>query len=330
MHDSVVLARGLTGASTYSSFQYDLVLYALIAVGLGLFGSMIYALVTRGEISKKYRTASHASALICGIAALAYLVLIGFWLAGFRLQGDSWIPNPSHYFSNGFRYADWTITVPLLVVELLSVCAVAGARARTLRATAMPAAFLMILTGFIGNELNEGATPNTAALLIWGAVSTVFYVYLYVVLAAAVRQTLPEVSAPTATSLRNALILLLGLWGVYPLAYLVLAFVNTSAYWAVTVQLAFCAADLAAKAGFGALIHKIAKLRTAEDANAGAETFPDIYPQEVYLSHEQMSVPAHAFGGQDGLAIFGDRSATAGAGAGTVRLTGSESGSVRR
>lgn len=293
MQHTQVLARGLTGSQTYTTFQYDLVLYALVAVGFGLFASMIYALITRTEVSKKYRGAAHASALICGVATLGYLVLIAFWLVGFRLMGDTWVPNPAHYFSNGFRYTDWTITVPLLTAELLAVCSLAGDKARTLRFTTMAAAFLMIATGFIGNELNEGVKPNTAALLIWGAVSTVFYLYLYVALAGAVRSTLPELSERTATSLRNAQILLLSVWGTYPVVYLIFAFTRTSTNWAITAQLLFCAADLTAKAGFGALIHKVAKLRTAEDALRGEQTLPDVYPEEVYVSHEKISEPQH-------------------------------------
>ena len=293
MAHTQVLARGLTGSQTYSSFQYDLVLYALVAVGMGLFASMIYALVTRTEVSKKYRGAAHASALISGVATLGYLALIAFWLVGFKLQGESWVPNPAHYFSNGFRYTDWTITVPLLTAELLAVCALAGAKARSLRFTTMAAAFLMIVTGFIGNELNEGATPNTAALLIWGGISTVFYLYLYVALAGAVRASLPELSERTATSLKNATILLFAVWGTYPVVYLIFAFTKHSTNWAITAQLLFCAADLTAKAGFGALIHKIAKLRTAEDALRGEETLPDVYPEEVYVSHQKLSEPQH-------------------------------------
>lgn len=293
MQHTEILARGLTGSQTYSTFQYDLVLYALVAVGMGLFASMIYALVTRTEVSKKYRGAAHASALISGVATLGYLALIAFWLVGFKLQGTSWVPNPAHYFSNGFRYTDWTITVPLLTAELLAVCALAGDRDRNLRFTTMSAAFLMIVTGFIGNELNEGAKPNTSALLIWGAISTLFYVYLYVALAGAVKASLPELSERTGTSLKNATVLLFAVWGAYPVVYLIFAFTKHSTNWAITAQLLFCAADLTAKAGFGALIHKIAKLRTAEDAMRGDETLPDIYPEAVYVSHQKLSEPQH-------------------------------------
>lgn len=300
MAHTQVLARGLTGSQTYSTFQYDLVLYALVAVGMGLFASMIYALVTRTEVSKKYRGAAHASALISGVATLGYLALIAFWVVGFKLRGESWVPNPAHYFSNGFRYTDWTITVPLLTAELLAVCALAGDKARNLRFTTMAAAFLMIVTGFIGNELNEGAKPNTAALLIWGAISTVFYVYLYVALAGAVRASLPELSERTGTSLKNATILLFAVWGTYPVVYLIFAFTKDSTNWAITAQLLFCAADLTAKAGFGALIHKVAKLRTAEDAMRGEQTLPDVYPEEVYVSHQKLSEPQQPLRTSDG------------------------------
>jgi bacteriorhodopsin len=293
MQHSQLLARGLTGSQTYTSFQWDLVFFALFVAGFALFAAMIYSIVTRSEISKKYRPAVVASGLICGVATLAYLLLILSWKAGFRLEGESFVPNPGFRFSNGFRYADWTVTVPLLCAELLAVCSLTGSRARNLRFRAMAAAFLMIVTGFIGNELNEGAKPNTSALLIWGGVSTVFYLYLYVGLFGAVRESLPTMSTPAATSLRNATILLFSVWGTYPVVYLIFAFSRSSVTWAIAAQLAFCAADILAKAGFGSLIHKVAKLRTAEDAAKGEETLPDIYPEEVYLSHEKLSVPRH-------------------------------------
>ena len=46
------------------------------------------------------------------------------------------------------------------------------------------------------------------------------------------------------------------------------------------IQLGFSYADIAAQAGFGALIHEVAKLRTAEDVNAGEST----HPEDVWIS----------------------------------------------
>jgi bacteriorhodopsin len=291
MQGNVILARGLTGSQTYTGFEWDLVFFALLVAGFALFAAAIYSLVTRSEVSKKYRPAVITSGLICSVATLAYLVLVLSWKAGFSLHGESFVPNPGFRFSNGFRYADWTVTVPLLTVELLAVCSLVGAKARNLRASTIVAAVAMIVTGFIGNELNEGAKPNTAALLIWGGVSTVFYLYLYGALFGAVRASLPTMGRPAQVSLRNATTLLFAVWGTYPLVYLIFAFTKHSTYWAIAAQLLFCGADVIAKAGFGALIHKVAKLRTAEDAARGEETLPDIYPEEVYISNERISEP---------------------------------------
>jgi bacteriorhodopsin len=293
MQETEILARGLTGSQTYTSFQWELVFFGLLAAGFALFAAMIYSLVTRSEVSKKYRPAVITSGLICGVATLAYLVLVLSWKAGFTMQGESFVPSSGFRFSDGLRYADWTVTVPLLTVELLAVCSLIGSTARNLRASTIAAAFAMIVTGFIGNALNEGSEPNTAALLIWGAVSTVFYLYLYGALYGAVRNSLPTMGTAAGVSLRNATILLFSVWGTYPIVYLIFAFTKHSVTWAITAELLFCAADVVAKAGFGALIHKVAKLRTAEDAARGEETLPDIYPEEVFISHEKISEPRH-------------------------------------
>src|ERR671933_743979 len=82
----------------------------------------------------------------------------------------------------------------------------------------MAASFLMIVTGYVGaHVVSEGA--STSALWIWGIVSTVFYVYLYVALWRAMTSSLSSMSPQAAASLRNATILLLSVFGVYPLAY---------------------------------------------------------------------------------------------------------------
>jgi hypothetical protein len=48
-----------------------------------------------------------------------------------------------------------------------------------------------------------------------------------------------------------------------------------------SLQIAFSVADIAAKVGFGALIHKVAKLRTAEDLHSGEDT----HPEPVWISN---------------------------------------------
>jgi len=297
-----VLATEFTATSTYTSSQYLLVLYSFVVAAFALFATGLYSLRSSGDIAKAYRPATTVSTLICWVAALAYVVLVLEWVLGFTPSADgaTYTPDPGTVITE-LRYMDWSVTVPMLTVEILGVAALTRAQAFRLRTIAVPAAFLMIVTGYLGVVYGADArTGTTAALWVWGAISTVFFVVLYWVAWTAYKRTAPQVSAEARTSYRNALVLLFSVFGAYPLAYLVPAFAGAdNGTWGATEQIVLTAADIAAKAGFGLLIHKVAKLRTAEDALAAggttddhlAPTLPDTVPAQVWISGTLVSLP---------------------------------------
>lgn len=263
---------------------YDLVQFALLGAGFALFAYFLYAWTSRNEVSVRYRPSALAGLCLAGVATLAYLLLYQDWDSGFRLEGEVYVPNEEARTSEATRYIDWSVTVPLLTVELLAVCSVAGAKARTLRFSTMAAAFLMIFTGYLGSQVLAQGRDATA-LVVWGLISTAFFGYLYVALIGAVRASLPTMGSEAAVSLRNATIVLLGSFGVYPLVYAVPVFADVTPAWFTTMQVAYSAADVVAKIGFGVLIHKVAKLRTAEDVLAGVDTHPEpVWSSNVHKS----------------------------------------------
>ncbi|WP_138759289.1 bacteriorhodopsin [Modestobacter altitudinis] len=264
--------------------EYDLVEFALVAAGFALLAYTLYTWTSREELSARYRPSAYAGLCIGAVATLSYAVLFLRWGTGFDLAGNVYVPNEEARLSLSPRYIDWSVTVPLLTVELLAVCSIAGARARALRASTMTAAFLMILTGYLGSQVLDSGR-STVALVVWGLVSTVFFGYLYLALVQAVRESLPTMGPEAAVSLRNATIVLLATFGVYPLVYAVPVFADVTSTWLTTMQLAYSAADVLAKVGFGMLVHKVAKLRTAEDVVAGRETHPEpVWVSDVHKS----------------------------------------------
>ena len=263
---------------------YDLVFYALVAAAFALFAYFAYTWKTTSEIAPKYRPAVLAGLLIAGVASLSYLVLAIKWDTGYDLVGDVYQPNAEARFALAPRYVDWSVTVPLLTAEFLAVTTVVGAKARSLRFSTMAAAFLMIITGYVGAQvISQGR--SVSGLVVWGIISTLFYVYLYVALIGALRSSMPELPPAAAVSLRNAAIVLLGTFGVYPLVYAVPVFFHVTPAWLAGIQLTYSAADVLAKVGFGVLIHKVAKLRTAADVEAGLTT----HPEAVFVSQVQLS-----------------------------------------
>ncbi|CAL9333698.1 hypothetical protein SUDANB6_00124 [Streptomyces sp. enrichment culture] len=272
-----------SGVLTYTAGEYRMVQYALMATGLALLAGSLHAFVTRSETAPRYRAASDASALLQLLAFLAYVELFISWKTSFILQGERYVPLADTEFDGGMRYADWSVTVPLLAVELLAVCAIAGRRMSVLRSTAVVAAFLMILAGFLGAQVLDNGN-RVLWLVVWGAISTVFFLVLYAVLGYAVLAGRDELSPEAYTVLKRATVLLLSVFGAYPLIYLIQQSVGPRSHlvaWALVTQLGFCAADVAAKVWFGVLIHKVAKMRTADDIRSGTGT----HPEEVWISH---------------------------------------------
>lgn len=263
---------------------YDVVQLALLGAGFALLAYFLYSLISMNEVSARYRPSAYAAVCLAAVATVAYALLYSDWDSGFRLQGEVWVPTEEARNSVGTRYIDWSITVPLLTVELLAVCSVAGARARNLRFTTMGAAFLMIVTGYLGSQVIADGRDRTA-LVVWGLISTVFFVYLLLALVGAVRAALPTMGTEAATSLRNATIVLLGSFGSYPLIYAIPVFVDVTPAWLTAIQVGYSASDVVAKVGFGILVHKVAKLRTAEDVAAGIDT----HPEPVWSSHVHKS-----------------------------------------
>lgn len=255
--------------------EHSIIAYALSVAGLALFAFFVKSLVSTNEVTGRYRTGVYAGMCITGIAFLSYVLLVVEFAMGYERRGDSWVPNANAILSWAPRYFDWTVTVPLLVIELLAVATLAGAAARRLRAVGIAAAFLMISTGFVGGVVVDSGT-NTGALWLWGIVSGVFMVILYVlVIYVVVKGRRDLAGTEAAATLRNAGILLIVTWMAYPIVFGLQGWGHGGAV-ITWMQVILSAADIVAKVGFGSMIHKIAKIRSAIDVRDGVDTLPEL------------------------------------------------------
>lgn len=264
--------------------EHSIIAYALSVAGLALFAFFVKSLVSTNEVTGRYRSGVYAGMCITGIAFLSYVLLVVEFAMGYERKGDLWVPNANAILSWAPRYFDWTVTVPLLVIELLAVATLAGAAARRLRAVGIAAAFLMISTGFIGGVVVDSGT-DMGALWLWGVISGVFMVVLYVLVVYVVvkgRRDLAGTEA--AATLRNAGILLIVTWMAYPIVFGLQGWGHGGAV-ITWMQVVLSAADIVAKVGFGSMIHKIAKIRSAIDVRDGADTLPEA----LWISSEKLS-----------------------------------------
>ena len=227
--------------------QYTLV-YNVLSFGTAvMFGAFVYFLTQMKTVKDQYRSAVSVSAVVVGIAGYHY----------FRIWSDF----GEMKMNEGYRYADWLITVPLLIVELLIVLGVSADLRKKLMTGLLPATVLMIGLGYPG----EVSSSTGTKWLFW-FLAMVPFVYilrtLYGQLKSAAERETPAVSA----AIRNATIVLLGTWMVYPLAYLFPVFDGDSGTLETLRQVAYTFADITAKGLYGLMIVGIAKARSASDA----------------------------------------------------------------
>ncbi|MEK0414852.1 MAG: hypothetical protein RL352_249, partial [Actinomycetota bacterium] len=144
-----------------SDSQHELVYnafsFAVAAMGIGF----VYFLVSRNRVAPQYRSAVTMSAMICGIAAYHYWRIFGQFA-----EGKTW--------NEGYRYADWLLTVPLLVAELVVVSGLSKEAAKKTTPRLVVAALLMIATGYPGETADAGSSTRT----VWGIISSIFMLYV--------------------------------------------------------------------------------------------------------------------------------------------------------
>ncbi len=270
--------------ATLTLAEHTLIVYALSVAGLALFAFFVKSWVSVSEVTGRYRSGVYAGLCITGIAFLSYVLLVLEFAIGYDRKGASWVPNANAILSWAPRYFDWTVTVPLLVIELIAVATLAGAAARRLRAVGIAAAFLMISTGFVGGVVIDSGT-NTGALWTWGVISGVFMVDPVRPRRLRRRQGGRDLKGTEAAgTLRNAGILLIVTWMAYPVVFGLQGWGHGGAV-ITWMQIVLSAADIVAKVGFGSMIHKIAKLRSAEDVRTGVDTLPEA----LWISSEKLS-----------------------------------------
>ena len=241
---------------TISLSQYQLVYNSLSFAIASMGGAFVFFVLSRPDVNEKYRQAVTMSALVCFIAGYHYLRIFESWKGAFALQGGMYAPT-GEPFNDAYRYIDWLLTVPLLLAEYVALLAISREKAEGMTFRLIIAAVLMIATGYVGE-----VSGDTVTRAIWGAVSTVPFVYILWVLWGEIGEAMAKESAYVRVLMRNTRLLLLATWGFYPITYLLPMLGVAVGSAVVGVQVGYSIADVLAKAGYGIMIYWIAKAKT--------------------------------------------------------------------
>ena len=239
-------------------------LYNVFSFGLiSMLACTVYTLVSQSRVLPKYRNALVLSSMVTFIAGYHYFRIFNSFNESSH-DGGVTIGTSQGAFNEAYRYVDWILTVPLLLVEVIAVLALAKSAASSLIGRLVPASAAMIALGYPG----EIATANGTKIL-WGVLSTIPFLYILYVLFVELGKTLERQPEGVAATVGRLRLLLIATWGVYPISYL-LPIINktTEANAAgsfVGRQIGYTVADVLAKCVFGLTIYKIAKMKSAAE-----------------------------------------------------------------
>jgi bacteriorhodopsin len=210
-----------------------------------MLGAFVYFLTQMNSVAKQYRNGVAVSAVVVGIAGYHYFRMWSGWAEG--------------TVNEGYRYADWLITVPLLVIELLIVLGVTAERRKKLMTSLVPATVLMIGLGYPG----ETSANETTKWTFW-VLSMIPFLYILFTLNGELKAAKARETGAVSTSINNATKILLVTWLVYPISYLIPVVFEKSDGTEAGRQVVYTIADITAKALYGLMILNIAKARSGD------------------------------------------------------------------
>ena len=257
----------------YSQFQtvYNVLSFALAS----MLAATVFFFVVQGRVLPRYRQALVVSGIVTLIAGYHYFRIFNSFTEAYVAVGDgtpatamnamSYVLVNGDGFNEGYRYVDWLLTVPLLLFEAIAVLALAPKVRKGLMLKLIPASALMIILGYPG----ELAT-DTASKAIWGAASTIPFLYILYVLFVELSRAAKSQPEQVGKDLNGLRWLLLATWGVYPISYMFPMFGLEGADSFVWRQVGYSIADILAKCLFGLLIYKIAREKSFADDDAFA------------------------------------------------------------
>jgi bacteriorhodopsin len=242
-----------------SMAEYSLITNTMSLCVAAMLAGALFFFYSRQQVAPTYRPALLISALVPTIACYHYFRIYESFTKAYTLTEGSYVASGMP-FNDAYRYADWLLTVPLLVIELVAVLGLAKAVAGRLSTKLSVAAALMIVLGYPG-EIS--ADPTTR--FIWWGLSMIPFLYIMYVLYTEFGRENDKQAENVRKLVSGARALILITWSFYPIAFLAPMLGLASGSGEVGLQVGYTIADIVAKVGLGIYIYRIAVAKSEAD-----------------------------------------------------------------
>lgn len=251
----------------YSITQWDSVSH-ILTLGFGVFAAaLIYFLATTPMVAPRYRLSNILSAVVTISAALILLRQALDWEMSFFAAGDgTYVRKEGHLYSNGYRYMNWSIDVPILLLQMLVILPLAARLKISYGLQFLVAGLGMIWTSWAAQFYEHGGRVDGVSATpfwVWYLIGWAFYIWIVVIVWKAISQGKMHVPDRAKPILTGILGLFLVSWTAYAFAI-----AQPQFWWDASSGVArafiFTIADITSKAVYGVLLGWVALILSKE------------------------------------------------------------------
>merc|ERR1719408_323775 len=265
-------------AASLTASQFDLV-YNLLSLGLAsMAASTVFFFLRLSSFAERYKAALCFTGLVTFIAMYQYFRIFNSFTESYTPcfikdgEVNYNLCNPDEYgynptgipFNDAYRYVDWLLTVPLLLIEIVLVMGLSPEETTKRCTTLGISSALMIANGYPGET--SGDPSRRAIFWVLSMIPFVYIVYtLFIGLKEAQERQIPEARSAVKWACWATIIS----WCTYPVVYLFPILAGTdegksglSAQAMTAVQIGYTVSDVISKCGVGFLVYQIGLVKS--------------------------------------------------------------------
>jgi len=259
-----------------TDLQYQAVYNVLSFALASMMATTMYLWFRSFAVQEKFRSAVLISGLVTFIAAYHYIRIFNSWVEAYEYpkgivkDGAMELANPTLTgvpFNDAYRYMDWLLTVPLLLIEILLVMKLDARTFAEKAKTLGVGSALMIVSGYYGELVVTG--DLTPRWMCW-FISMMFFLYIvYELLVGLSEATNQEADPVIRGKIQTAQVMTVISWCTYPIVYLFPMLGINAAHAVMGIQIGYCASDIISKCGVGLVIYQITYAKSTKEGLLG-------------------------------------------------------------
>jgi len=240
--------------------QFNLV-YNVLSFSLAtMMATTIFCWMRVGSCAPRFKSALIITGLVTFVAAYHYFRIFNSWTEAYAWTAEGTLDITGVPFNDAYRYMDWLLTVPLLLIEIILVMRLTPEETTSKAVSLGASSALMIILGYPG----EMYLDNLTARWFWWTAAMIPFLYIvYTLLVGLSAATAAESDPDVRDLIKKAQIATVISWCTYPVVYLFPMLGIQGSNVVVYIQLGYSVSDIISKCGVGLLVYQITMAKTA-------------------------------------------------------------------